>query len=79
MIVALEEKYGASPEAMVLDAFSAFDVNGDGNVSREELKEVRAVCILAVRTRRVRCCCRRQRRRFQSHAVRSWRWCMAGT
>ena len=49
MIVALEEKYGASPEAMVLDAFSAFDVNGDGNVSREELKEVRAVCI--VRTR----------------------------
>lgn len=77
MIVALEEKYGASPEAMVLDAFSAFDVNGDGNVSREELKEVRAVCI--VRTRRVRCCCRRQRRRFQSHAVRSWRWCMAGT
>ena len=39
MIVALEEKYGASPEAMVLDAFSAFDVNGDGNVSREELKE----------------------------------------
>ena len=36
----LESQFGVSPKAMILEAFTAFDTNGDGELDATELAQI---------------------------------------
>ena len=36
----LESQFGVSPKAMILEAFAAFDTNGDGELDATELAQI---------------------------------------